>query len=149
MIAGIAVAAIGVPLCVLPGPGVAVIACGVALASKGQRTYSGRKPTKVERKLDVAAEKLGSAAKKEAGKIAKTAAREAPVVAEKAPELRAKELRRQLRQEASLRLPAARRSEMRSRASVASGMQELRPAAKRQRTHRAWLCEVLLSQCAR
>ena len=40
MIAGIAVAAIGVPLCVLPGPGVAVIACGVALASKGQRTYS-------------------------------------------------------------------------------------------------------------
>lgn len=84
MIAGAAVAAIGVPLCVLPGPGVAVIACGMALASKGQRTYSGRRPTKVERKLDVAAEKLGSAAKKEAGKIAKTAAREAPVVAEKA-----------------------------------------------------------------
>lgn len=84
MIAGAAVAAIGVPLCVLPGPGVAVIACGAALASKGQRAYSGRKPTKVERKLDVAAEKLGSAAKKEAGKIAKTAAREAPVVAEKA-----------------------------------------------------------------
>ena len=84
MIAGAAVAAIGIPLCVLPGPGVAVIACGVALASKGQRTYSGRKPTKVERKLDAAEEKLGSAAKKEAGKIAKTAAREAPVVAEKA-----------------------------------------------------------------
>lgn len=84
MIAGAAVAAIGIPLCVLPGPGVAVIACGAALASKGQRTYSGRKPTKVERKLDAAAEKLGSAAKKEAGKIAKTAAREASVVAEKA-----------------------------------------------------------------
>ena len=32
MIAGAAVAVIGVPLCVLPGPGVAVIACGVALA---------------------------------------------------------------------------------------------------------------------
>lgn len=54
MIAGAAVAAIGVPLCVLPGPGVAVIACGAALASKGQRTYSGRKPTKVERKLAAA-----------------------------------------------------------------------------------------------
>lgn len=75
MIAGAAVAVIGVPLCVLPGPGVAVIACGVALASRGQRTYSGRKPTKVERRLDAAAEKLGSAAKKEAGKIAKTASR--------------------------------------------------------------------------
>ena len=35
MIAGAAVAVIGVPLCVLPGPGVAVIACGAAAATAG------------------------------------------------------------------------------------------------------------------
>lgn len=84
MVAGAAVAAAGVPLCVLPGPGLAVIAGGAALASKGQRAYSGREPTKVERKLDAAAEKLGDAAKKEGAKAAKAVAREAPVVAEKA-----------------------------------------------------------------
>lgn len=83
IVAGAAVAAAGVPLCVLPGPGLAVIAGGVALASRGQRAYSGREPTKVERKLDAAAEKLGDAAKREAVKAAKTVAREAPVVAEK------------------------------------------------------------------
>lgn len=84
MVAGAAVAAAGVPLCVLPGPGLAVIAGGAALASKGQRAFSGREPTKVERKFDAAAEKLGDAAKREAAKAAKTVAREAPVVAEKA-----------------------------------------------------------------
>lgn len=84
MVAGAAVAAVGVPLCVLPGPGLAVIAGGVALASKGQRAYTGREPTKIERKLDAAAEKLGDAAKKEGAKAAKAVAREAPVVAEKA-----------------------------------------------------------------
>lgn len=83
MALGTAVAVTGVPLCVLPGPGLAAIAGGAALASKGQRTFTGREPNKVERKLDAAAEKMGQAAKREASKAARAAAHQAPIVAGK------------------------------------------------------------------
>ncbi|MBM6866973.1 hypothetical protein [Collinsella tanakaei] len=81
MAAGAVLAAAGVPLCVLPGPGVAAIAGGAALASRGQRVYTGRPPSPVERRLDAAAEKMGAVAKEQAGRAARAAAREVPKVA--------------------------------------------------------------------
>lgn len=73
MAAGAALAVAGVPLCVLPGPGVAAIAGGVALASKGQRAYSGRPATKIEQRLDAAAARAAAAVKREAAKTARSA----------------------------------------------------------------------------
>lgn len=84
MAGGAALGAAGVPMCILPGPGVAAIAGGAALASKGQRNFSGRLATPVEAKLDAAAAKLGEAAKDQAAQAARTAAKKAPEVAGKA-----------------------------------------------------------------
>ena len=73
MAAGTALAVAGIPLCALPGPGVAAIAGGVALASKGQRTYSGRPATKIEQKLDAVAARVAAAVRREAAKTARSA----------------------------------------------------------------------------
>lgn len=81
MLGGAVLAVAGVPLCVLPGPGVAAIAGGVALASKGQRDFSGRAATPVEEKLDAAAGKLGAIAKEQASRAAGAVAAKAPEVA--------------------------------------------------------------------
>ena len=81
MSAGTALAIVGVPLCVLPGPGIAAIAGGAALASKGQRNFSGRAATRLEERLDSTAEKMGAVAKEQAVKAARVAARKAPEVA--------------------------------------------------------------------
>lgn len=83
MAAGAVLTAAGVPMLILPGPGAAAIVGGAALASKGQRNFSGREASAVEAKLDDAAEKLGAVAKTEAKKAADTVVREAPVVAGK------------------------------------------------------------------
>lgn len=77
MAGGAALVAAGVPMCILPGPGVAAIAGGAALASKGQRNFSGREATPVEAKL-------GEAAKDQAAQAARTAVKKAPEVAGKA-----------------------------------------------------------------
>lgn len=84
MAGGAVLVAAGVPMCVLPGPGVAAIAGGAALASKGQRNYTGRAATPVEEKLDAAAAKFGTAAKEQAAQAARRAAEKAPEVAERA-----------------------------------------------------------------
>lgn len=80
--AGGALAAAGVPMLILPGPGAAAILGGAALASKGQRNYSGREATPLEEKMDDAAAKAaaaaGEAAKKSAHKLADRVAEEAP-----------------------------------------------------------------------
>ena len=81
MSAGTALAIAGIPLCVLPGPGIAAIAGGAALASKGQRNFSGRAATRLEERLDSTAEKMSAAAKEQAAKAARVAARKAPEVA--------------------------------------------------------------------
>lgn len=67
---------------ILPGPGAMAILGGAALASKGQRNYSGREATPLEEKMDDAAAKAavaaGEAAKKSAHKLADRVAEEAP-----------------------------------------------------------------------
>lgn len=52
MIAGGAIAAVGVPLLVLPGPGVAAIAGGVALAGKGYQNMTGKDVISAETRND-------------------------------------------------------------------------------------------------
>lgn len=84
MAGGAVLMAAGVPMCVLPGPGVASIAGGAALASKGQRNFSGRAATPLEERLDEAAQRLGAAAKEQAAKAARNAAEKAPEAAGKA-----------------------------------------------------------------
>ena len=74
MAAGAAIGVAGIPLLVLPGPGAVAIVGGAALASKGQRNYSGREASAVEEKIDAAAAKLGEAAKEQAKQTAKAAA---------------------------------------------------------------------------
>lgn len=80
--AGGALAAVGAPMLILPGPGAVAILGGAALASKGQRNYSGREATPLEEKMDDAAAKAavaaGEAAKKSAHKLADRVAEEAP-----------------------------------------------------------------------
>ena len=83
MTAGAALIAVGVPMCILPGPGVAAIAGGAALASKGQRNFSGREATRIEQRLDAAVARAGAAAKERTARAAQTAAQEAPIVARK------------------------------------------------------------------
>lgn len=95
MAGGAVLMAAGVPMCVLPGPGVASIAGGAALASKGHRNFTGREATPIEAKLDEAAAKLGAAAKEQASRAARNAVEKAPevagnaarTVAQKAPEV--------------------------------------------------------------
>lgn len=66
---------------VLPGPGAAALLGGAALASKGQRRYSGRDATAIEEKLDRASAEAVEIAKKEGAKAAKAVARNVPKVA--------------------------------------------------------------------
>lgn len=84
MAGGAALVAVGVPLCVLPGPGAVSIAGGAALASKGQRNFTGREATPLEAKLDEAAEKLGAAAKAQVSKTMRDAFEKTPEMAGKA-----------------------------------------------------------------
>lgn len=90
MAAGGALAAAGVPMLILPGPGAAAIVGGAALVSKGQRNFSGRKASNVEEKLDDAAVKVAdatkTAAKAAAHNAAETVAKQAPLIASKAAE---------------------------------------------------------------
>lgn len=84
MAAGGALAVAGVPLLILPGPGAVFIVGGVALASKGQRNFSGRSASPLESKLDSAAAKMAQVAKDQAKQAAQNAAKEAPRVAKNA-----------------------------------------------------------------
>ncbi len=81
MAAGSALAVAGVPLLILPGPGAVFIVGGVALASKGQRNFSGRAASSLESKLDTAAAKMAEIAKRQAKQAAQNAAKEAPHLA--------------------------------------------------------------------
>ena len=88
MAAGGILAAAGVPMLVLPGPGAAAIVGGAALISKGNRNFTGRAATPAEESLDNAAAKAAEvtkeAAKKTGAKAANaaiTAARAAKPVA--------------------------------------------------------------------
>ena len=80
MTAGSVLTAAGVPLLILPGPGVAAIAGGAALISKGDRNFTGRKAAPIEEKLDEAAAQGAEAAKNAAGEAAKNIAAGAAVV---------------------------------------------------------------------
>lgn len=84
MAAGGALAVAGVPLLILPGPGAVFIVGGVALASKGQRNFSGRSASPLESKLDSAAAKMAQVAKDQAKQAAQNAAKETPRVAKNA-----------------------------------------------------------------
>ena len=75
MVAGAAVVSIGVPLCILPGPGLVVVVGGVALISKGRRDYTARAPTKIEEKLDAVAARAAAMMRQEAVKAGKAAMR--------------------------------------------------------------------------
>lgn len=55
--AGSALTAAGIPMLVLPGPGVTAIVGGAALVSRGNRNYTGRTATPLEERLDEAASK--------------------------------------------------------------------------------------------
>lgn len=73
--AGSALTAAGIPMLVLPGPGVAAIVGGAALVSRGNRNYTGRTATPLEERLDEAASKAAdlaaNTAKRTAGKRAR------------------------------------------------------------------------------
>ena len=94
--AGSALTAAGIPMLVLPGPGVAAIVGGAALVSKGNRNYTGRAATPLEERLDEAASKAAGlaadAAKQTAGKAgekAKDAALKTGAIAREAAEMAA------------------------------------------------------------
>lgn len=75
--AGSVLTAAGIPMLVLPGPGVAAIIGGAALVSRGNRNYTGRTATPLEERLDEAASKAAdlaaNTAKRTAGKAGEKA----------------------------------------------------------------------------
>ncbi len=94
--AGSALTAAGIPMLVLPGPGVAAIVGGAALVSRGNRNYTGRTATPLEERLDEAASKAAdlaaNTAKRTAGKAgekAKDAALKTGAIAREAAEMAA------------------------------------------------------------
>ena len=94
--AGSALAAAGIPMLVLPGPGVAAIVGGAALVSRGNRNYTGRTATPLEERLDEAASKAAdlaaNTAKRTAGKAgekAKDTALKTGAIAREAAEMAA------------------------------------------------------------
>lgn len=94
--AGSALTAAGIPMLVLPGPGVAAIVGGAALVSRGNRNYTGRTATPLEERLDEAASKAADlaadTAKRTAGKAgekAKDAALKTGAIAREAAEMAA------------------------------------------------------------
>ena len=86
MTAGSVLTAAGVPLLILPGPGVVAIAGGTALISKGDRNFTGRKAVPIEEKLDEAAARGAEAARNAAGEAARNIAAGAAVVVPAAAE---------------------------------------------------------------
>ena len=93
--AGSALTAAGIPMLVLPGPGVAAIV-GAALVSRGNRNYTGRTATPLDERLDEAASKAAdlaaNTAKRTAGKAgekAKDAALKTGAIAREAAEMAA------------------------------------------------------------
>lgn len=94
--AGSALTAAGIPMLVLPGPGVAAIVGGAALVSRGNRNYTGRTATPLEERLDEAASKAAdlaaNTAKRTAGKAgekAKDTALKTGAIAREAAEMAA------------------------------------------------------------
>lgn len=94
--AGSALTAAGIPMLVLPGPGVAAIVGGAALVSRGNRNYTGRTATPLEERLDEAASKAedlaANTAKRTAGKAgekAKDAALKTGAIARETAEMAA------------------------------------------------------------
>ena len=94
--AGSALTAAGIPMLVLPGPGVAAIVGGAALVSRGNRNYTGRTATPLEKRLDEAASKAADlaadTAKRTAGKAgekAKDAALKTGAIARETAEMAA------------------------------------------------------------
>lgn len=81
MLGGTALAVAGIPLCILPGPGLAALVGGTALVSKGHRNYTGRAATPLEEKMDTAVERLGSTVKNQVSQVAHRAAQTAPEAA--------------------------------------------------------------------
>lgn len=77
MAAGTVITAAGIPMLVLPGPGVAAIVGGAALTLKGHRTMTGRKPNEFEQSIDDAADRLVNVAKTEAAAVGKKVAQKA------------------------------------------------------------------------
>lgn len=115
MSAGAALAIAGIPLCVLPGPGIAAIAGGAALASKGQRNFSGRAATRLEERLDSTAEKMAAAAKEQTVKAARAAARRAPEAAHAVAAAAGRGLAGAAKAGGSLAASAVRAARMRAR----------------------------------
>ena len=94
--AGSALTAAGIPMLVLPGPGVAAIVGGAALVSRGNRNYTGRTATPLEEHLDEAASKAADLAAdtakrtaSKAGEKAKDAALKTGAIAREAAEMAA------------------------------------------------------------
>lgn len=91
IIAGIIIALIGIPLLVLPGPGIIVIIGGIALALRGQRNLTGRPASNIEVTLEENTQKLAQKAKDQAAqkaqKTAQSAAAAVPEVATRTKEL--------------------------------------------------------------
>lgn len=94
--AGSALTAAGIPMLVLPGPGVAAIVGGAALVSRGNRNCTGRTATPLEERLDEAASKAAdlaaNTAKRTAGKAgekAKDATLKTGAIAREAAEMAA------------------------------------------------------------
>lgn len=77
MAAGTVITAAGIPMLILPGPGVAAIVGGAALTLKGHRTMTGREPLPIEQSIDETAERLVSVAKDEAAAAGQKVARKA------------------------------------------------------------------------
>lgn len=71
IVLGLALIIAGVIMCVLPGPGIATIVCGVAVACRGQRNFAGRVATRAEYKLDKTIEKFIAMARREVPKAAR------------------------------------------------------------------------------
>ena len=74
MAAGSVLAAAGIPMLILPGPGAAALIGGAALISKGNRNFTGREATSAEENLDAAAAKAAEVTKETAKKAAEKAA---------------------------------------------------------------------------
>lgn len=70
MVLGVVLIIAGIAMCVLPGPGIATIVCGVAVTCRGQRNFVGRVATHAEYKLDRTIGSFFERAKREVPKVA-------------------------------------------------------------------------------
>lgn len=69
---GIALVIAGLIMCVIPGPGIATIVCGVAMACRGQRNFAGRVASKAEYKLDKTIAQFMAMARREVPKTVRS-----------------------------------------------------------------------------